>query len=618
MSPIGRVIVLDVGVEAPRLAPQLTTSNVPVSYIRAGAWSELVDVLGHDAGIAIVASDTDVSGPALDDVLADPRPTTRLLVDVAARSADTVPSGSVTTAGRRVTAAATAAHATVAADGRNVGALALAVQDLPAARAAAEDARRYAATTPGLDSFDLFVTALVRHGVTVTTVPVQPLLGRRLGRAAAAHSAALVTTDPAQLSPQEETDRRWRAASRADDGFFSTFAIRPMSRRLSRRLGARGWTPNRVTLVSAMIGLAAAAGFATGATLGLVIGALALQASLVFDCSDGEIARFTRGYTAAGAWLDAATDRVKEYLALAGLAVGAARSGEDIWLLATAAMAVQTVRHLQDFAFVRTVLAQWRSPVVDRRSLTETVADPNVTSGGEAVGETVLDAAASRRQHLVFWLKRIIHLPIAERWLLMSVGALIGDPWLAIVLYLGADVAAWAWTTLGWLRRSLRSAAGVSAESADVLRRYRDDGPLGHLVPRSHSASRRRAFAWVGPPLVTTLEFAAVILTTALVASDHAAWAFGWVAAVAWHRYDVVYRWRDWREPPSGVVTAAMLGWPIRSAVMIVAAIVATATEPELLAIVLVAGTAWFGLVGLIALVPVVRRLAPEPTDTPA
>ena len=63
--------------------------------------------------------------------------------------------------------------------------------------------------------------------------------------------------------------------------------------------------------------------FATGERVGLVAGALLLQLSLVVDCVDGEVARYTRAFSSLGAWLDASTDRVKEYACYAGLAFGA-------------------------------------------------------------------------------------------------------------------------------------------------------------------------------------------------------------------------------------------------------------------------------------------------------
>ena len=44
--------------------------------------------------------------------------------------------------------------------------------------------------------------------------------------------------------------------------------------------------------------------------------------AFVFDCVDGQLARYTRQFSTLGAWLDATFDRAKEYTVFAGLAVG--------------------------------------------------------------------------------------------------------------------------------------------------------------------------------------------------------------------------------------------------------------------------------------------------------
>ena len=97
-----------------------------------------------------------------------------------------------------------------------------------------------------------------------------------------------------------------------------------------------------------LVGVLAAVAFATGDRWGLVLGAVLLQAAFTLDCVDGQLARYTRTFTPLGAWLDSIFDRGKEYVVYAGLAIGA---GDDVWLLAAAALALQTVRHAGDFAF---------------------------------------------------------------------------------------------------------------------------------------------------------------------------------------------------------------------------------------------------------------------------
>ena len=75
-----------------------------------------------------------------------------------------------------------------------------------------------------------------------------------------------------------------------------------------------------------------------------------LQLSLVLDCVDGDVARYTRRFSPLGAWLDASTDRLKEFACYAGLAWGA-DAGRTGWLLAAAMITLQTARHTVDYTF---------------------------------------------------------------------------------------------------------------------------------------------------------------------------------------------------------------------------------------------------------------------------
>src|SRR3954451_18496004 len=99
------------------------------------------------------------------------------------------------------------------------------------------------------------------------------------------------------------------------------------------------------------LGVTAAAGFATGEPWGLGGGAALLLAAFTLDCVDGQLARYARSFSKFGAWLDSILDRGKEYLVYAGLAIGASRAGDPVWLLAGATLALQTVRHTVDFSY---------------------------------------------------------------------------------------------------------------------------------------------------------------------------------------------------------------------------------------------------------------------------
>ena len=115
-------------------------------------------------------------------------------------------------------------------------------------------------------------------------------------------------------------------ANRPDDGFYSTFVLRRASKPLTSLALRLRLTPNQISVFSLLRRAGRRRLLRRRARWrGLLAGALLMQASLVIDCVDGEVARFTRSFSDLGAWIDASSDRVKEYLAYAGLAVGSLR-----------------------------------------------------------------------------------------------------------------------------------------------------------------------------------------------------------------------------------------------------------------------------------------------------
>src|SRR6185437_1459001 len=102
-------------------------------------------------------------------------------------------------------------------------------------------------------------------------------------------------------------------------------------------------------------------------------GGLLIYFAFVFDCVDGQVARYARKFGVLGAWLDATFDRAKEYVVFAGLAVGSVVAGQgDVWTLALVALSVQSVRHLLDFSYGA---ANRRKPPVPLPTLALTVPD---------------------------------------------------------------------------------------------------------------------------------------------------------------------------------------------------------------------------------------------------
>jgi phosphatidylglycerophosphate synthase len=79
-----------------------------------------------------------------------------------------------------------------------------------------------------------------------------------------------------------------------------------------------GWSPNAVTAAFIVCGVAAGVVIAFGGLATAVIGAVLVQLYLIFDCSDGELARWSNKRSAAGVYLDG----IGHYLAESALLVG--------------------------------------------------------------------------------------------------------------------------------------------------------------------------------------------------------------------------------------------------------------------------------------------------------
>ncbi|WP_181411111.1 CDP-alcohol phosphatidyltransferase family protein [Nocardioides humi] len=104
---------------------------------------------------------------------------------------------------------------------------------------------------------------------------------------------------------------------------WTRLAIDPLADPLARALARLAWvTPNRVTVVSGLLGVAAAGCLATGR---LRLGGILFLLRFFADCVDGKVARLQGSGSHRGALLDVATDVVCVTAAYAGLAVWAVR-----------------------------------------------------------------------------------------------------------------------------------------------------------------------------------------------------------------------------------------------------------------------------------------------------
>ncbi|MFE7705727.1 DUF5941 domain-containing protein [Streptomyces sp. NPDC057486] len=396
---------------------------------------------------------------------------------------------------------------------------------------------------------------------------------------------------------------RLRSAVKARDGFFTTYFISPYSRYIARWCARRGLTPNQVTTASLLTALIAAGCAATGSRGGYIAAGLLLLFSFVLDCTDGQLARYSLQYSTMGAWLDATFDRAKEYAYYAGLALGAARNGDDVWALALGAMVLQTCRHVVDFSF-----NEANHDAVANSSPTAALSDKL-----DSVGWTV-------------WLRRMIVLPIGERWAMIAVLTAVTTPRIVFyALLIGCSVAA-CYTTAGRLLRSLTRKAQRTDRAAQALADLADSGPLADLVaargPRIRGGwaapvvalvgaaalisaallqpfgSRQMIVAavfyavcsgvavarplkgaldWLVPPIFRAAEYCTILALAARSDVDQALpAAFGLISAVAYHHYDTVYRIRGGTGAPPQWLVRTIGGHEGRTLVVAVLAAVLT------------------------------------------
>ncbi|MFP3986740.1 DUF5941 domain-containing protein [Streptomyces sp. E11-3] len=425
---------------------------------------------------------------------------------------------------------------------------------------------------------------------------------------------ATVPTDPQSrnearqaVASVDDEAVRLRTAVKSRDGFFTTYCVSPYSRYLARWCARRGFTPNQVTTASLLTALIAAGCAATGTRVGFVAAGALLIFSFVLDCTDGQLARYSLQYSTLGAWLDATFDRAKEYAYYAGLALGAARGGDDVWALALGAMVLQTCRHVVDFSFNE--------------------ANHDATGAGKSVTGSPTAALSDKLDSIgwTVWLRRMIVLPIGERWALLAVLTAVTTPRITFsVLLIGCAFAA-CYTTAGRLLRSLTRRATRTDRAARALADLADSGPLAQLCAARLGAlaGKLPAFAapaaallggallvavaaftdfggpwtalaalgyvlasglavaaplkgsldWLVPPFFRAAEYGTVLVLAAKAEVNGALpAAFGLVAAVAYHHYDTVYRIRGGTGAPPHWLVRAIGGHEGRTLAVAVAA----------------------------------------------
>ena len=468
--------------------------------------------------------------------------------------------GNLRIAHHGVSAVATSFHSINAGNAQSVGAIRIHPRDFPAAVIAVGELAQVieagAITPRDCEVTELILAALTRSQINVRAVELIDAPWFR----------STVDLDAAQAEIQVMSDSRIRAlqANRVDDGFYSTFIVRKLSKPLSGLAIKLRMSPNFVTVISFIVGIAAALSFAQGDRWFLVLGALLLQLSLILDCVDGEVARATHRFSVIGAWLDASTDRVKEYAVYAGLAAGAVVTGVEsqlAWGIALILMIVQTARHMGDYNFA--AIQKMREAALPQVSLL----DPHDPWGeGYATFSVRVNSRSSLR-----WFKKVIHMPIGERWLVLSAVAAIFTPIAALLVLLALTSLAWLYTLIGRAVRTRRwekLPVGV-----DLIIAQRDNGPILDSLPQVFRREPTSRWNWANPMINRLIEMGVVALIAMIWYPQWITLAFGYLFIVAFHHYDNLYRALAGSRAPRWITWGA-LGREGRTIIVVIAALV--------------------------------------------
>jgi len=139
----------------------------------------------------------------------------------------------------------------------------------------------------------------------------------------------------------DKTDRRnaelliCNKLEKYTDGPVSKILNRPISLRISKMLLKTGITPNQISVLSFVIGLAGASFFFVGEYFYLILGGMLVHIHSIVDGCDGEVARLKLRQTKYGGWLDSVLDRYVDAAIILGLVYGYWSINGDItiWII---------------------------------------------------------------------------------------------------------------------------------------------------------------------------------------------------------------------------------------------------------------------------------------------
>ena len=145
-------------------------------------------------------------------------------------------------------------------------------------------------------------------------------------------------------SRTEEKRKLRNSCVKVGDNLWTEIAISPWTKYVASALSKTKVTPNQVTVFSFLLAVSAAACFSLSSQWLDFFGAVLVFLSFAADCVDGQLARLTGRFTDLGEWLDLTSDRIKEVILIAGLAIGASQEDKWSWFIASFILITMSMR----------------------------------------------------------------------------------------------------------------------------------------------------------------------------------------------------------------------------------------------------------------------------------
>ena len=479
-------------------------SGVLVKRVNADTTlSEVIEIFAScEEDLLLRETGLELHQPYLDEIEDFPHRQSAVLVASGSSSAKGMVTPDLFVRNKLVRSIATPLHRAPAANRVFLGIVRLSIRD----RTQILDALRLGESKKfeSIPLLNLILLLLVRRAIPITPISIEKAPWRNPNR----NQLAPIR----ELSKAAEQRLKLTLANRSNDGFFSVLVLRRLSKPITAISVKLGISPNLITFISLLVGFYAAYLFAESQYLA---GALLFQLSLIIDCSDGEVARYSRKFSDFGRWFDASTDRVKEYVVYAALAYSAT---ENLWFFAIALMALQTFRHLSDYNFA--AVSQEREGKLEVRDIN----DPD---------DGFSSPSWRGESEFKYWVKKVLNFPIGERWLAISTLAAIGGGELVFpgMLTLGLISLSYAWLTR--IRRTLT---------------WKSPTAHGQVIVMQHDlilGSRRFGgkFEWAIPSILRAIEIGVILLMSYLLGEDQINGAlFFTLFAIVYHHYDSLYR----------------------------------------------------------------------------